>query len=173
MNIENASYHTIVMFGGIDELKQKLRKDKKKLRNIIDMKNDNDETLLEIALSYRNFKLAKLLLSNRAKVNNISKEGYNEFHYLAANLHFEGALECAKLLLKKGVDLSLQDHKYENTAMFSLCLEALKHPSPAVCEFICACLAKKQGIDEKNIRGNTVRMMVEERGTSEMREILS
>jgi ankyrin repeat protein len=161
------------MFGGIDELKQKLRKDKKKLRDIMDMKNANDETLLEMALSYRKFELAKFLLSNGAKVNNISKDGYNEFHYLAANLHFDGALECAQLLLEKGVDLSVQDHKYENTAMFSLCLEALKHPSPTVCEFICACFTKKQGIDEKNIRGNTVRMMVEARGAPEMKTFLN
>ena len=173
MDIKKASYHAIAMFGSIDELNRKLRKDKKKLCDVIDLKNDNDETLLETTLSYRNFELAKYLLLNGAKVNNISKDGYNEFHYLAANLHFEGALECAQILLEKGTDLSLQDHKYSNTAMFALCLEALKRSSPAVCEFICACLSQNQGIDEMNIRGNTVRMMIETRGAPEMKKFLS
>ena len=172
MDIKKADYHTIMMFGGIDELNKKLRMDKKKLSDIIDIKNTHDETLLEIALSFRKFELAKHLLLNGAKVNNVSKDGHNEFHFLAANLYFDGAIECAQLLLEKDTDLSLQENRFSNTAMFALCLEALKHPSPSILAFICACLEKNQRIDEKNIRGNNVRTLIENRGTPEMKKIL-
>ena len=57
--------------------------------------------------------------------------------------------------------------------MFSLCLESLKAINPPeVRDFVCRCLSKNEGIDEKNKRGNNVRMMIETRGTTEMKEII-
>lgn len=172
MNIKKASYHTIMMFGSIEDLNTKLHMDKKKLKDVIETKNADGITLLEMALIYRRFEVAKHLLNNGATVNNIAKGNYNEFHYLAANLHFEVAIDCAKLLLEKDTNLELQDDRYLNSAMFALCLEALKRPSLVVNQFICDCLSKNQGIDEQNIRGNNVRELIKNRGTPEMKRMI-
>lgn len=53
----------------------------------------------------RKFDIAKELLANNAKVNNVSNAGCNEFHYLASNINCDGALDIARILLAKGTSL--------------------------------------------------------------------
>ena len=43
------------------------------------------------------------------KVNIISNDDCNEFHYLAANINCQGAVEVACRLVDMGVDLNLKD----------------------------------------------------------------
>lgn len=48
-------------------------------------------------------------MDNGAKVNIISNDDCNEFHYLAANINCQGAVEVACRLVDMGVDLNLKD----------------------------------------------------------------
>ena len=73
-------------------------------------------SLLEKSLIARKFDIAKVLLANNAKVNNISHEGCNEFHYIASNINHDGALDIAKILLDRGTSLLVKDKKYGNSA---------------------------------------------------------
>ena len=65
-------------------------------------------------------------MDNGAKVNIISNDDCNEFHYLAANINCQGAVEVACRLVDMGVDLNLKDKKFGNSAIWSLCQEVLK-----------------------------------------------
>lgn len=173
MNIEKADYISILRYGTEKEFYEKMFLEDRKLVDIINQKATESSSLLMAAISGRKFELAKVLLENGIKVNQITQDGYNEFHILAAHLRHPSALVVAELLLEKGVDLAYQDKIFGNTAMFSLCLESLKAINPPeVRDFVCRCLSKNKGIDEKNKRGNNVRTLIETRGTSEMKKAI-
>lgn len=50
-------------------------------------------SLLKHCLAFRKFDTAEYLLQNNAKVNNVTKEGYNEFHIIAAGIRYD---DCNK-----------------------------------------------------------------------------
>lgn len=59
-------------------------KNKDKNDNVADIINwvdDSGISLLERSLISRKFEISKFLLDNNAKVNIVSKEGNNEFHF--------------------------------------------------------------------------------------------
>lgn len=65
-------------------------------------------------------------MNENAKINVISKVGFTEFHYLVANINFDGAIDIARLLIQSGCDSCQIDSKYRNTALLSIYLEFLK-----------------------------------------------
>ena len=93
MNIEKADYGAIVKFGTLDDILNKLKIEQSSIREIIDWKDAKNMSLLEISIVSRKFDISEFLLDNGAQVNNVSKSGNNEFHYLASNLNCEGAVE--------------------------------------------------------------------------------
>ena len=115
MNIEKADYGTVIQVGTMHDFYTKLQMEGKTLHDVIDHTDKNGVSLLEKSLSARKFDIAKLLLDNGAKVNVVSKEGYNEFHYIAANIRYEDGLEIARILLDRGVSLVAKDKKYDKT----------------------------------------------------------
>ena len=96
------------------------------IEEIVDSIDKNGISLLEKSLISRKFDIANFLLDNSAKVNIISNDDCNEFHYLAANINCQGAVEVACRLVDMGVDLNLKDKKFGNSAIWSLCQEVLK-----------------------------------------------
>lgn len=63
---------------------------------------------------------------NNADINVISNEGCNEWHYLAANIHFDGVTQVANRLIDLNVNLDLKEKKYNNSSLWCLCQEVLK-----------------------------------------------
>ena len=129
MNIEKADYGTIVKFGTLKDLHEKIKLKNDNVSDIINWVDDSGMSILERSLVSRKFEISKFLLDNNAKVNIVSKEGNNEFHFLAPNINCIEAVEIGKLLLSKGTSVMQKDAKYGNTAFFSLCMEAFKERS--------------------------------------------
>jgi ankyrin repeat protein len=172
MNIEKADYGLVIQFGTVHDFYTKLQMEGKTLHDVIDYTDQNGVSLLEKSLSSRKFDIAKLLLDNGAKVNIVSKEGYNEFHYIAGNIRYEGGLEIAKILLDRGVSLVAKDKKYGNTALFTLCMEIFKVRSVEALEFLETCFERCQEYDICNKAGYSVRMLINERGTDNLKRIM-
>lgn len=57
----------------------------------------------------------------------MSKEGNNEFHFLAPNINCIEAVEIGKLLLSKGTSVMQKDVKYGNTAFFRYAWKLLRN----------------------------------------------
>lgn len=172
MNLEKADYGTVITFGNIQDLKRKLQSEGKTFNEIVNITDKNGISLLERSLIARKFDIAKELLKNNAKINNISITGCNEFHYIASNINYAGALEIAKILLKKGVSLEARDDRYGNSAFFTLCQEVFKGQSVEGLKFIEECLEKIHEYDVPNKRGYSIRMLINERGTNTMKRIM-
>jgi ankyrin repeat protein len=172
MNIEKADYVTVVKFGSIEELNLKLYNDGKMLDEVIGFTDERGMSLLEHCLSSRKFDIAEYLLNNNARVNVVSKEGCNEFHYIASNINCEGALKIAKILLERGTSLRQKDIKYGNSAIYTLCLEILKVCSNEGLEFMKECLKNTKEFDDCNKRGFSIRTLINERGTEALKQLL-
>lgn len=173
MNIEVASYDTIIRFGTLNDLKMKMDMQNDTVERIISLRDEKGCSLLESSLSSRNFEVSRFLLENGADVNVVSKEGYNELHYIAANIGCEGAVEIAGILLDKGVSVMQKENRFENTAFFTLCMEAFKSRSADVMAFVERCFEKVTDVDEKNKSGYSIRILIEARGTEELKRKLS
>ncbi len=126
MDINKADYGTIIKFGNLKLFLEKLKIEGNCIEEIVDSIDKNGISLLEKSLISRKFDIANFLLDNGAKVNIISNDDCNEFHYLAANINCQGAVEVACRLVDMGVDLNLKDKKFGNSAIWSLCQEVLK-----------------------------------------------
>ncbi len=113
-----------------------------------------------------------MLLANNAKVNNISNEGCNEFHYIASNINHDGALDTAKILLDRGTFLMAKEKKYGNSAFFALCQEIFKVRSVEGLDFIEACFENVQEYDTCNKMGYSIRMLINERGTDKLKQMM-
>lgn len=172
MDIERADYSTIIKFGTLDDLKKKMEIESQHLSNIVDNTDDNGISLLQRALISRKFDIAQYLLNEGAKVNIIPKEGFNELHYLAANINFVDAIQVARLLINCGVDLNHVDIKYGNTALLSICLEILKRQTKEGLDFIEEIIKEIADIDIANKSGKSVRSLLNERGTDKIRALL-
>lgn len=173
MNIEKADYGTIVIFGTLKDLQEKMRLSHASVSDLVNWRRDCDgASLLEVSLAHRKFEISKYLLDNNADVNVVTADGYNEFHFLAPNINLNEAITVGKLLLGKNVSVMQKDAKYGNTAFFSLCLESFKGRSPAVMEFIQECLRKVTSVDETNKAGFSIRSLINERGNKQLKEQL-
>lgn len=172
MNIEKADYGTIIKCGTIHDLNMKLQMEEKTLDEVMDITDKDGISLLEKSLIARKFDIAKVLLANNAKVNNISIEGCNEFHYIASNINFDGALDIAKILLDKGTSLMVQEKKYGNSAFFVLCQEIFKVRSVEGMNFIEACFENVQEYDTCNKAGYSIRMLINERGNDKLKQMM-
>lgn len=78
----------------------------------------------------------------------------------------------AEILKEKGVDLTLQDLKYGNSALFTLCNEVFKRRLDDRLMFIVKCLQEYEHLDDENKAGYSVRKIIIERGTDEMRKLV-
>lgn len=172
MNIEKADYGTIIEFGTIKDFHLKLQIEGKTLDEVVDIVDKNGISLLEKSLIARKFDISKELLANNAKVNIISKDGCNEFHYIASNINYKGALDVAKILLDRGTLLTVKDRKYENSAFFTLCQEIFKVRSIDGLEFIESCFENIQEYDACNKMGYSIRMLINERGTDKLKQMM-
>ena len=117
---------------------------------------------------------AKELLAKKAKVNVVTKEGNNEFHLIANYIRYDGALEVAQILLKRGVSLTALDKKYKNTALFSLCLHTHTAQEPEYQKFLKTCIRKVQPSDWDitNKAGISLRSFIQEHGPDELKKFL-
>lgn len=173
-NIELADYGTIAAFGTRSDFDAKLRMMGQTLDDVVDYIDEFGVSLLGRCLCSRKFDFAKELLDKNAKVNFVTKEGYNEFHLIAGNLRYDGALDVAEVLLDRGVSLTAQDKKYRNTAIFTLYLEAVKQQPPEYVAFLKACFKKvqKADFDIQNKAGLTLRHLVNEIGPESLKRIM-
>lgn len=172
MDLQKADYGTVIKFGSLDDLQRKLKLEAQKLSDVIDTVDANGINLLQRALISRKFEVAHYLLNENVKINIISKEGFNELHYLAANINFDGALDLARLLIQCGCDLSQIDSKYGNTALLSICLELLKRQSDEGMKFLEEVLQNHKSIDISNNSRISVRKLLNERGPERIKELI-
>lgn len=164
MNLQKADYGTVIKFGSLEDLQCKLKIENQNIRDIMDTVDANGISLFQRALISRKFEIAHYLLNENVKINIISKEGFNELHYLAANINFDGAIDLARILIHRGCDLSQIDIKYGNTALLTMCLELLKRQSDEGMKFLEEVLSNHQNIDILNKSGISVRKVLTERG---------
>ncbi|HFJ9469761.1 ankyrin repeat domain-containing protein [Bacillus paranthracis] len=172
MDINKADYGTIIKFGNLKLFLEKLKIEGNCIEEIVDSIDKNGISLLEKSLISRKFDIANFLLDNGAKVNIISNDDCNEFHYLAANINCQGAVEVACRLVDMGVDLNLKDKKFGNSAIWSLCQEVLKKRTKEGNDLIVKCLGKRPNINDENKYGYSLRDLIEERGTDNMKKVL-
>ena len=172
MNISEVSYSAIAMTGTLDDLKKKMMLEGKTVDDVKDIL-DSDMSLLMLSIAYGKLDIAKYLLQNNAKVNIVSKEGYNEFHCLAYHLKENNALELAYMLLEKDVDLNLRDKKFKNSAFWYLCYNACLCNTKLVFEFISKCIGKKPDLDSLNIAGKSIRDLIANSGIEYLQNIVN
>ena len=177
MNIEKADYATIIRFGTIHDLNMKLQMEGKNLIEVSNIIDKDGISLLEKSLIARKFDIAKELLANNAKVNNVSNAGCNEFHYLASNINCDGALDIARILLAKGTSLMEKEKKYiflmfAELFFITLCQEVFKVRSVEGLAFIEECFDKVEDYDDCNKMGCSIRMLINERGTDKLKKIM-
>ena len=172
MNVGKADYGTIIKFGTMRDFNMKMQMEGKVLDEVMDITDKDGISLLQKCLIARKFDIAKMLLANNAKVNNISNEGCNEFHYIASNINHDGALDIAKILLDRGTSLMVKEKKYDNSAIFALCQEVFKVRSIEGLNFIEACFENLQEYDICNKMGYSIRMLINERGTDKLKQMM-
>lgn len=172
MDLQKADYSAVIKFGSLEDLQCKLKIENQKIGDVIDTVDANGISLFQRALISRKFEVAHYLLNENVKINVISKEGFNELHYLAANINFDGAVYLARLLVQRGCDLSQIDNKYGNTALLSICLELLKRQSDEGMKFLEEVLSNHQNIDISNKSGISVRKLLTERGPDKIKELI-
>lgn len=172
MDINKADYWTIIKFGNLELFLGKLRIEKNCIEEVVNSIDKNGISLLEKSLISRKFDIANFLLDNNAKVNIISNDKCNELHYLAANINCSGAVELACRLVDMGVDLNLKDKKFGNSAIWSLCQEVLKKRTKEGNDLIVKCLEKRPNINDLNKSGYSLKYLIEERGTDDMKKVM-
>jgi ankyrin repeat protein len=172
MDIQKADYSTIIQFGNIVDFKKKISESRESINKIIGIVDKSGMSLLHHSLRSRNFDVSIFLLENGSPVNVLSRGNFNELHFIAVNINESGAVNIAKKLLNLGVDLNCVDKKYKNTAGFSLCLEIFKKRTEEGLNLILDILKRKPNFDAKNSAGNSIRSLLLERGTEEMKVLL-
>lgn len=171
MDLIKSSYATVIKFGDLKQFQNKITSNKDNLINVVNLQ-ENGMSLLDVSLSSRKFDISNFLLDNGASINVITKEGCNEFHFLASNINEEGALYIARRLLDKGVSIMQKEKRFGNSAFYTLCIEAFKKRDPDVLGFIVKCLENVQNIDDKNKMNISIRDLIMERGSEKMKEVV-
>lgn len=172
MNIEKADYFVVCLLGTLNDLLNKLEYEHKNIGDIINIKNAKGVSLLKYSLSSGHMDIANYLLDNGAEINVTTEDG-SEFHNLAWRLDVDGAVEVGYKLLEKGASLNIQDKRYKNTGFFTLCHCAFIKKREKDIKFLEDCL--KTGnvdLDVKNVAGFTPRVVIMERGTDSLRELI-
>lgn len=172
MDISKATYYTVVEMGDLDDLLEKMRSEHKSISDIVDMQDTQGISLLQHSLIGRKFEIAIFLLDNNARINVVTKMKYNELHFVSSGIHTHGAVNIAKRLISKGVDLNLQDIKYQNTAFQCLLLDVLKQRTVDSMELILFCLKRKPDIHSVNKAGISAMDIIKERGDVEMKKMI-
>lgn len=172
MDLQKADYGTVIKFGSLADLQHKLIIEDQKINDVIDTVDANGISLLQRSLISRKFEIAYYLLRENAQINVISKEGFNELHYLAANINFDGALDLARLLIQRGCDSNQIDNKYGNTALLSICLELFKRQSEEGMKFLEEVLQNHKSIDITNKSGISLRKLLIERGPEALMKVI-
>lgn len=172
MNIEKVDYGTVIKFGTWSDFNAKLQLMGQCFDDVVNSADENGVSLLEKCIVARKFDLAREFLTKNAEVNIITKEGYNEFHLIAANIRYDGALDIAKMLLDRDVSLMVRDKKYGNTAFFALCMEIFKIRSLESLEFLEVCFERVDELDIRNKAGISIRMLIGERGTERLKQMM-
>lgn len=171
--MKKADYWTVIMFGTLEDFKEKLNMEQKQLKQVINFVDDRGISLLQQSLISRKFDLTELLLDEGATVNNISNDSYNELHYVAAHLDDTRAIQLAHRFVDQGVDLDLLDTKYGNSAFFTISYEAFKVGTNEANKLIISCLKRQPNVELQNRSGYSVKQVIEERGTEEMKRAMS
>ena len=172
MNIEKCEFGTVISLGSLEDFCAKLEQEGKKAGEVFDFTDAKGMSLLEVSLAAGKFDIANYLLSNNCKVNHVSSEGCNEFHYIASRIRYEGALEVAEILLERGVSLAQKDKKYGNSAFFTLCQEIFKVRTEETMKFLENCLKRIEDFDACNKAGYSIRMLINQRGTERLNQIM-
>lgn len=172
MDINKADFWTIIKFGNLQEFLEKLNLENKSIDEVVNSTDKNGISLLEKSLISKKFDIANYLLDNNANVNIISNEGCNELHYLAANINCIGAVDLAYKLVEMDVDLNLKDKKFANSAIMSLCQEVLKERTKEGIDLILKCLEKRPDFNDLNNFGYSLKRIIEERGTEDMKKVM-
>jgi uncharacterized protein len=89
-----------------------------KIQNINTL-NDEENNLLQVALTYERIEIAFELIKRGINVNNQNNSGQTALHYSAE----PNKLEIAKVIMDHGGDLSIED-KYGNTPLWTATFEA-------------------------------------------------
>ncbi|EPY6471527.1 hypothetical protein ACWO4B_002170 [Clostridium sporogenes] len=172
MDINKADYGTVIKFGNIELLKEKMKLEKKSINEVLNIVDKSGVSLLEKALTSRKFEIVNYLLDNNADINVISNEGCNELHYLAANINSNGAIQVANRLIDMNVNLDLKEKKYNNSSLGCLCQEVLKKRTEEGISLIIKCLKKNPNVKSLNNIGYSVENLINERGTDEMKKAM-
>jgi ankyrin repeat protein len=172
MDFQKDELFTVIRFGTLDQFKEKLVIGNKANLDVINAVDKSGISLLGRALASRKFDIVNYLLENGVKINQVSYEGFNELHLLAANINFSGAVDVARVLIDKGIDLDCIDRKYGNTAFLTLCLEIFKQRTDTGMKLIEDVLRKNPNIDICNKAGISARSVLMERGPDEIRYIV-
>lgn len=170
MNIEKADYGTIIKFGTLNVFLKKVEIEHDSIEKIVSSLDNAGISLLEKSIIARKFEISQYLLNHGANVNVVSEEELNEFHFLAANINCEGAIDIGRNLLSRGVSVMQKEHKYGNTAFFALCIEAYKVRSEKVLEFLNDCFEYVTDIDDENTSGYSIRSLINQRGSEELKK---
>lgn len=172
MNLKRADYFTIVGIGTLEDFYKKMEMEGDSIEDVVNTVNESGESLLGEALGSCNLKVARLLLNAGAKVNVVSKENYNELHFIAAHLSDPEAVVLAKELVEKGVDLNQKDKRDHNTAFWHLCFYAMMFRRPDVYELIELCMKKNPDIHCKNTSGKSVGSFILEQNAETLKKIV-
>lgn len=165
-------YWVTIRFGSLEDFQEKLGAEKKTVSEVMNLMDDRGISLLQQSLISRKFEIADLLLNQGALVNNVSKDGCNELHYIAAHFEDRRAVQLAHRLVKLTVDFDLQDKKYGNSAFFTMCYEAFKVRSNETNELLLSCLELGPDVEIKNNAGYSVKRFIEENGDEDLKKAL-
>lgn len=149
----------LVMLCSKEELEKEIMSNRLTSTELSALRDKYGMSLLEEAISYGNYEVCMYLIDMGVDINVVTREGYNEFHLISSKLGNDKKwLVPAHILLEKGVSLSQQDKKIKNTAMFDLfrntAVKSLTDDEYML--FLKKCLAKSEGIYEKNVKGYCV-----------------
>lgn len=172
MNVNKSDYWTAIMFGSLESFKEKLENVKKQIDVVVNLVNERGISLFQQYLINRKFDIANFLLDEGATVNHISNEGCNELHYIAAHIDDTRAIQLVHRLIDKSVDLDLIDNRYGNSATFTLCYEVFKVRTKEANDLILTCLKKHPNLETKNKYGYSLKQLIEEDGTEDMKRAL-
>ncbi len=172
MNLAKANLFTVVQFGTKELFIEKLKMDGYSLSDVTNLRDDKNISLLEKSLICRKFDLSQMLLEENVELNVVSDDNCNELHYLSANLGDGQSFLLAKQLIELGVNLNLPDKKYGNTPFWYLCHKAIQKNNDEMNSLIVLCMKKAPNLDLKNVAGNTVKSMIRERGSEELKRIV-